>query len=352
MSIKISENIRAPQGHSPDFGLYFFGPLISYFLSKLPAPGKNIYFVAREGYWLSKAYSVFHRLAEEPVYLLTSRTFMYKLLLDNPDSYSYSLSGDFDGTLYELLRSRFMISDADIQNCFATKVQKTKYILPYDFDKLCNVLGGYQDELAEIVAPTKLAYMQYLNGIGALDEDELHLVDIGYSGTIQKLLTLLLNKNTHGHYLIASKPGTHSVGQNIATMRGCLRENVKLGDGYLPLDRSMFLEALLTSPQGQFQDIRLSDHPDKQFDYYFGRKVNSQKYFHELEQIMLGALSYVDHAVKHNITFEKEEVETLITQFVAKPNMIPKALWHLFSIDDDVTGNSTVDALEFFGLKT
>ena len=102
----------------------------------------------------------------------------------------------------------------------------------------------------------KEAYLAYLASIEITDQSTLHLVDLGYSGTIQSLLGILLSKNTHGHYLIASKPGKHVIEGNTAVMQGYLKEDVKMGDGYLPLDRSMFLESLLTAPYGQFRDIR------------------------------------------------------------------------------------------------
>jgi len=334
-----------------EFGKVFIAPLVLKILENLPSKNQGLYFLAREGYWLSKAHSCYSGM-ESSNYLLTSRAFLFRLTIDNCESYQYSLKGDYEGSLKELLRIRFLISDSDLDNCFSKKVLSKNYLLPYDYEDLCKVLDTHQAKLAELIAPSKEAYLSYLGSMGVSDCDELHVVDIGYSGTIQALLTLLLNKETFGHYLIASKPGEHLVNTNKATMRGYLNSGVKLGDGYLPLDRSMFMEALLTSPQGQFLDIRFSEHPDKKFDFYFGRKINSQKYFYEVEQVMEGALSYVEFAAQNNIQFSGEEVEALISQIVSKPNMIPKSLWHLFTIDDDVTGNCTVDALDMFGLKS
>ena len=77
----------------------------------------------------------------------------------------------------------------------------------------------------------------------------------------------------------------------------------------------------------------------------------SQKYFYILEQVMAGALDYVEHAAKHNITFTKSELEMLLNSYLSKPHMIPHSIAHIFDIDDDVTGNGTVNALQFFGLN-
>ena len=134
-------------------------------------------------------------------------------------------------------------------------------------------------------------------------------------------------------------------------MAGYLKEGVKLGGGYVPLDRSMFLESLLTAPVGQFQDIRLSPLTDKVFDIYYGRKVVSQHEFHLLEQICQGAIKQMNQYSKDNVSFSAEEVEALYTAFVTKKGMLPRSSWPLFSIDDDITGAGTVNGLDFFGLK-
>jgi hypothetical protein len=134
-------------------------------------------------------------------------------------------------------------------------------------------------------------------------------------------------------------------------MIGYLKENVKMGGGYIPLDRSMFLESLLTAPVGQFQDIRSSNLPDNTFDIYYGRKVTSQHQFHLLEQICEGAIKQMNKYIKNDITFSTEEVETLYTTFVTKKGMLPTCSWPLFTIDDDIASEGTVNGLDFFGLK-
>ncbi|MBE7213945.1 HAD family hydrolase [Shewanella benthica] len=272
-------------------------------------------------------------------------------MLDDPRSYPYSLKNEFNGTFYELLRSRFLISNSSIQQIFGLETQQTTISLPKDLNKVRKVLLSNQKALTDLIEPTKTAYLKYLNSIGATKGLVLHLVDVGYSGTIQKLMTLLLEKDTVGHYLISSKPGVHQVKGNTATMKGCLQEGVKLRDGYIPLDRSMFLEALMTAPNGQFQDIRMNELIENKFDFYYGRQVNAQKYFHELEQVMNGAIEHVNHCAYHGIAYSGAEVETIYSHYVTYRNMIPRSSHHLFAIDDDVAGNGTVDSLQFFGLK-
>ncbi|MDO6617646.1 HAD family hydrolase [Shewanella sp. 6_MG-2023] len=340
------------------FGATFIGPLLSFFSNKLAtySQQKNdkLFFLAREGYWLQQAYSEHcssQEITPNSEYLLVSRAFMFKVMLDDPRSYAYSLDFSFDGSLKELLRTRFMLSNATVSSFFTEKELNKVISLPNDIADVETLLTTQQSKLSQIIAPTKRAYLAYLAELGMFELETINFVDVGYSGTIQKLMTILLDKPTIGHYLIASKPGAIKVENRQANMIGYLKEGKKMGEGYTPLDRSMFLEAILTAPQGQFQDIRINQINGKGYDFYFGRKVSAQKHFHDLTQIMNGAISFVSTASKNAIEYRHDEVEKLLTQYVEKPNMIPRSSHHLFAIDDDVTGNGTVDALQFFGLK-
>lgn len=344
-----------------NFGTLFLGPLLSLFSQKLvqnQPQNTSLYFLAREGYWLERAfnqYCVSGSIQQQSYYLLASRAFLFKLLLSDERSYVYSLKGEFTGTFYNLMRTRFLLSNTEIKSIFSREIIERYTDLAADKKSVVSILGDHKKAINKVIEPSKRAYLAYLEAMGVNKQSTLHLVDLGYSGTIQSLLGILLNKNTYGHYLIASNPGVHSIEGFTATMKGYLKEGVKIGEGYLPLDRSMFLESLLTAPNGQFRDIHFNTFNKgadslKQFDFYYGRKVASQKYFYILEQVMAGALDYVEHAAKHNITFTKSELEMLLNSYLSKPHMIPHSIEHIFDIDDDVTGNGTVNALQFFGL--
>ncbi|WP_279167520.1 HAD family hydrolase [Pseudoalteromonas distincta] len=338
------------------FGTTFVGPVLSFFSQQLvenTAQNTPLFFLAREGYWLEKAFKQYllgSNKKRTSCYLLASRAFLFKLLLGDSQSYAYSLKGDFKGSFYDLMRTRFLLSNSEIEVIFSNEISGRHVELPVDKKSITEVLANHKKAIDKVIAPTKCAYIAYLEAMGVNKQPTLHIVDLGYSGTIQSLLGILLNKNTYGHYLIASKPGVHSIEGCTATMKGYLKEGVKIGEGYLPLDRSMFLESLLTAPNGQFRGIKFNTFEQSKFDFYYGRKVAAQRYFYELEQVMAGALNYCFHTGKHQLAFTSHELELLLNSYMGKPNMIPKCTTHIFDIDDDVTSNGTVNALHFFGL--
>lgn len=338
-------------------GTTLISPALTFFnqqLSESLSPKTRLFFLAREGYWFSRSYSAYcetMKIEDTSQYMLVSRAFLFKIGLTEPKTFSYSLNFKFEGSLYELMRSRFMLSDVSLNNVFTNKQQEQHISLPEDLEKISTLLVQKQLKLKPIIEPTSLAYQQYLTSIGFFEEETVHVVDLGYSGTIQTLLTILFKKNTKGHYLIASKPGVHSIEEKNVTMAGYLKEGVKMGGGYIPLDRSMFLEALLTAPVGQFQDIRLSPLTKDTFDIYYGRKVVSQHQFHLLEQVCQGAIKQMQQYLSDGVSFSAQEVEKLYSTFVTKKGMLPRDSWPLFTIDDDIASEGTINGLDFFGLK-
>lgn len=134
-----------------------------------------------------------------------------------------------------------------------------------------------------------------------------------------------------------------------ATMECVFKDDVKMGGGHTLLDRSLFLECLLTAPQGQFIDIH-QNAADGSFHFMFGRQAYVQTHFHELKVVLEGAQQAVVDAFKHNIRFTVDEIEMLYEQYVRKRNMLPHASWPLFDVDDAISGNANVDPLAFFGL--
>ena len=338
-------------------GSTLVAPMFTFFNQKLTKETnaqEPIFFLAREGYWFSRAYMEYCRVnghVDNSQYMLVSRAFLFKIGLTEPKSFPLSLNFKFEGSLYELMRSRFMLSDISLKQIFTDKQQQQVIKLPEDLNKVSTLLMQKQAKLKPVIEPSSIAYQQYLTTIGFFKVDTVNLVDLGYSGTIQTLLTILFKKNTKGHYLIASKPGKHNIESQKMSMAGYLKEGVKMGGGYTPLDRSMFLESLLTAPVGQFQDIRLSPLPNNTFDIYYGRKVTSQHQFHLLEQVCQGAIKQMNQYVEDGVSFSADEVETLYTTFVTKKGMLPKHCWPLFTIDDDIASEGTVNGLDFFGLK-
>ncbi|PPC74646.1 hypothetical protein C4K68_25370 [Pokkaliibacter plantistimulans] len=160
-----------------------------------------------------------------------------------------------------------------------------------------------------------------------------------------------MSTETEGYYFISTNPGENRIEGLKAIMSGCFREGIKLGDGYKMLDRSMFLECLLTSPNGQFIDIDRHTTSDlKPFNFYYGKETNAQHYFSDLKEVLDGAFEHIALCQKFNLNYSIEEVEDLFSQIVTKRNLIPRSCWHLFMADDSISGNELINPMSFFCL--
>ena len=339
-----------------DFGYNFLGPILSRYvsgvsekLSQLPKNAK-VYHLAREGYAIEKA---FDRVNEDNIpcsYLNVSRVFLFKIMADLEASWPLSVKHGFSGTLAQFLHARFAFSQQQIDYIVSIEAQTQQVVLPDDYSKVCKILKSSQKKITEIVTPTRNVYLSYLESIGFTSKATTPVVlDVGYSGTIQKLLTLLVSKDVHGIYMITTKSGSFDIGTNKVHIHHVFKSNVKMGEGYTLLDRSMFLEALLTAPHGQFVDI-IANENEESFHFCYGKRTYTQENYTDLDTVVCGGLACIENAHNNSIQFTISEIEALFTAHVTQRNLLPSATWPLFIFDDAISGEGNVHPLSFFGL--
>lgn len=338
------------------FGSVFLGPAFNSYLravhntvsteeTKIPVC------LAREGWsihrLLSRTVNIFEVPLPQPVYLKVSRTILFKALLGDEIIYSFALKDDFNGSFLSLLMKRFGLTFDEVFQRFSPDVFSTVVSLPSDREKIEGLLHGVEASLRDLVAPTRAALFNYLESEG-LNQANVTAVmlDLGYSGTIQKLITHLLKKDTEGLYFIASKSGKTDVGNNSANMSGVFFNDVSWGEDCTMLERSLFFESLMTAPHGQVVDIR--EMADGHFEFLYGRETSTQHYFQDLKAVIDGGISAAKEGVQNGVKYTPEEVSALYTVFAKTPGAIPAAVSHLFNVEDDFSGNGIVDAKQMF----
>ena len=121
-----------------------------------------------------------------------------------------------------------------------------------------------------------------------------------------------------------------------------------MGGGYTLLDRSMFLESLFTSPEGQFVDL-LVGH-DHSFIPCYGKRNYTQQHFERLNLVFEGIIEAVKHYKANKVEFSSSEIESLYSLYVNKRHLLPQASWALFEFDDAISGFGNVNSMQFFGL--
>ncbi len=340
------------------FGYNFLGPILSTYIEhtnrQLQVKNKKkpikVFHLAREGYALQKAFEIVNNHDIPSEYLYVSRSFLFRIMLDIEASWEFSIKHNFEGTMEELFQQRFSYSQDQITQVLNSKQRRQEISLPCDYQKVCIILSDNLVKLKKLNNSARKAYLHYLESIGftSIQFDPV-MLDIGYSGTIQKLLTLLVGRDTHGVYMITTQSGKYRLGENTADIRHVFRTGLGMGEGYMMLDRSMFLEALLTAPDGQFIDL-IQDVNDESFHFCFGKRTYTQESFSDLEVVLKSALRSIKDNRNVGITYSIEEVEQMYKAYVTQRFMVPKACWPLFVLDDSISGEGTLHPLEFFGL--
>jgi hypothetical protein len=344
-----------------DFGYNFLGPICSeYFYSLLERcddlKPSSIGFLAREGYLFERIYQqlLAKQLIAQPFpyfYLLASRTFLFRISIADPLTWQWSLEHKFYGTLRKLLLGRFGFTQQQIEHLFTQSELDVMWQLPVERKTLELHFKTKLNAFENVVKESRAAYLDYLRSLGITSSSRPLLCDVGYSGTIQKLLTRLLGIDTYGTYFITTEQGEYAIGDNTASMFTTFKDKVSMGGGYIMLDRSLFLEALLTSPNGQFLDIiKTSDACAQPFIFAYGREAFAQRNFQQLDKVFEGALEAVCQSFEHSIRYSIEEIEMLYEKFASQRSLLPRASWPLFDVDDVISGNGNVDPMRLFGL--
>lgn len=343
-----------------NFGSAFLGPIIStYFLKLATYLGQHsninkLNFLAREGYLLGQIYEDLaetNRIKRIPSnYLLCSRTILFKLSLSDKKLWEQTLNHHFSGTLKSLLLQRFHFTTEETNeileaSSYSNDAISTQISLPTDKHIALGFFQASENKIYDIVTKKKRAYSNYLNtiGFGTNKKSTEHILDIGYAGTIQKTLSSLIpNTKLCGHYFITTKAAKNDVTN---TFHGHLLRDVEFGSGHSLLDRSLYMETLLTAPHGQVVDVESTSDG---IIFKFGKPTKAQLHFHKIEAMIAGATDYVKNAFDNEILWNTKELDSYYKSFVNQPSLFPKEIKEFFEIDDSISGLGTLNPIHFF----
>jgi hypothetical protein len=340
-----------------DFGYTFLGPLLGTFIQRfdMEYPDSTPVCLAREGWALER---ILKRVQHEkliknlnnPIYFRVSRSLLYRFFMGDHKYWSYLLMKNFKGTVLQFLMNRIGMTrgeaEAEIDREFLTRMID----LPEDSGFLKERFLEYRVFFKNYANPTQKAFTDYVQTLQLCNQSQdFTFLDVGYSGTIQILLTSILQRNTEGYYFVTCVPEQNKVDRFNASIRGAFFQNIKWNQGNFLLDRSLFLESILTAPHGQIRDIR--KRADDSFEFFYGREALPQIHSQDLATIINGAEDCVVDSIRNKIFYSDSEISGIYKAFVAPLSAIPKDISHLFSLDDDFSGNGLLHPAQLFGLQ-
>jgi len=207
----------------------------------------KVWFVSREGDFLSKAWN---RLSFglPGHYLPVSRALLFKMLVPDTFERDRALGGDFVGTFQAFLSGRLAI-DADFaQGLYDARTLTRAISLPTDKRWVAIRLGSQLERLGEVAVREKTLLRTWVaENFGPLEDQRVAIVDVGYSGSIQRMLEKAFGIQSIGFYIMTAFDDQTP---NRLQKSGWLLDNGVWGENSL-LDSSIILESILQSRTGR-----------------------------------------------------------------------------------------------------
>jgi predicted HAD superfamily hydrolase len=240
-----------------EMGYCLLGPILLHFTAWLfkkvhERRIDHLFFLAREGFLLKKIYDLFvERLGRpgvETTYLLCSRRGVSVPAITEKSDIEELLEANYAGSLAVLLEARFGIEEHGKSTRKDTLSNYFK--LPNDRQVLLEEISKYEGHIMQNAAEERRCYQDYLKSVGVFSAHNAAVVDIGYSGTIQKNLSRISSKNFCGFYFVTSKNARALPFSD--SLFGCFGHFISHNEGNYIYKYSLILESVLTAEEGQF----------------------------------------------------------------------------------------------------
>ncbi|WP_087864436.1 hypothetical protein [Comamonas thiooxydans] len=335
-----------------NFGAGLLGPLFLMFFQRLSkanfGDARKIFFFGREGYFLTQAYEslVKHQMTSpvDAVYLTISRRFLFKLCLIKPEMIEMSLERSYAGSIEDFLEDRYGFSSSEIKLLCPLfhKIGVFAVTLPVDNNLISQVFQENKKILEAMISPKYWAYKDYLEDQGVFEPDVVNCLDLGYSGTTQRILGRLYDLKTNGHYFFTTENAMD--GENDKYIGYILnRDKIRSGNAFI--ERSSYVESVLTAPVGTLLDIKKEG---ASFDFVYDKKMRPQIYFDAIELIAQGAIEYAKKNYTYEAPMSYEDLLDFYTSFVNSKNSFPQKVQEILEMDDAISGIDNLNPVKYF----
>ena len=223
---------------------------------------ERLYFLSREGEFLQQVFErlrLFDPSLPESRYLVVSRRALTVPAISNlDDALDICRARYFPNSLHDFFVERFglQLDEVDLSELHARGFWERGRLLEVGDDGdvafLEPVIAHLWERIQRQAAEERLLAAEYLDTAGLSSPQEVHVVDIGYSGTIQKALVRITGRAVGGLYMLTSIKAKE-LGQSPGSlMAACFGEWIPPGSaGTLMYRQSFMLEKLLSADQGQ-----------------------------------------------------------------------------------------------------
>ena len=340
-------------------GYVVFGPIFITFIAWLTKSIQDdnrdvLLFLSREGYFLEKLYHKLIDCLEQnnvPVkkpdtrYFLASRRAASIASIMDENDIMELLEIPYNGTLSYLLNSRFGINHNDMS------LPDETIILPRDVEKVKEIILFHKAQILHSAKKERDDYLQYCHDIDLFAYGNIAIIDLGYSGSMQYYLSKIFQRPTIGYYLVTSDTlrGLRYKGNIMRESFGYKDEDTRMVNPMYTY--ALILEAILTSPDGQFMGFHREHDMLKPI---FNEPGNSQKIFQSLNSIYEGIIEFIEDVTRvHGSYLLDLPMTKNISQFILKHivldnDLISQEIQNLFYVDDKYGSDKDISIFDFY----
>ncbi|HOM03758.1 MAG TPA: rhamnan synthesis F family protein [Acetivibrio sp.] len=336
-----------------DFGYAVIGPLVFTFMLWLHKHIKEnninkIAFLSREGFYLEKMYKKFLILSHEHgaievIYLECSRRAVVMASLENSQDVYESLDIPYNSTFSNLMFSRYGIEINKNDRNYLEEVS-----LPQQKEKVKNMMIPYINEIIEKASVERNAYLKYLNSVNLQKGcQKFAVVDIGYSGTMQKYLQKIIDSEILGYYMYCFPD---NINKNNIIAKGCFGEMNREAISKETTIKTQILEAIMTAPTGQL--VKFINIDDGKLQPVRNDHVLTSEEMKIIDEIWNGVEQYIEDAtklilntelIKSEVIPSKDVAMYFFNQFCLDPrSMVDDNVMRVFKVDDRYVSNRTL----------
>lgn len=260
-----------------EIGYAVAGPLCLAFCSWLARRAEKdgiekLYFLSREGAILKRVYDCWRQAGNEgpeSEYLIVSRRSVNVPAINSLDDIlDIARTEYFSNELGQFLFERYglVLQRQEWETVFRKGLWERGKLLEVEgqrIDHLKPLLEHLQPQILRNAAEERKALLSYLAAMGLTGQNRLAVIDVGYSGTVQKGLATVLGRRIDGYYMLANAAAKAMGVDCRVSATGCFVDGADPDGGESVIARYSFtLEKLLSSEDEQVLHYQLVRHGD------------------------------------------------------------------------------------------
>lgn len=347
-------------------GYSLLGPLLVSFAQWLMEMARafsieRLYFLAREGKPIQQVFDCWSGgLKDTPrsEYLaLSRRAAGFAAISTLDDIFDIARTIYFPNTLEKFLHTRYGIHLSDARWAELSQslnIQRNTEITVQNrqIDHLIPLLKALEGEIMARATQERTALLRYLKNKGVSQDDHQAVVDVGYSGSVQKYLNKLLSseqvRKVHGLYLMTDERAAKVAETYQVMLRGCFFENVQGSSNVPTMYRLSFdIEKLLSTNEAQIEYYKID--PAGQVNGHHRPLLPEELACADIrDQLLAGALDFAKDARQVRETLlpdfqpSKWTAQMLMEAFLEKKSQRESDLLSQIVLDDYYCGRDLV----------